>query len=257
MSTHPFQVEELIATLNTTNIGTEALELARLQAQLQQALQVYPQGAPFPTSPVQSACTYSVGAPTNTPTARTPSGPSWYMDATHGRRRRSSSAASARPRGRQMFREEDEDHWRQGDLSRCEMDQDVMEDVEEEAQVDASLYSTTSPIQVARPSTSPTYGSSPTNYALTDPFLAAQLQAAEQRTRQPSFFAQIATAQQNTSPFYTAAQQSEQPQSGASVEAQPPHTTTSIFQTSPRPARHTLTIDTGPCFIPVDAARIR
>jgi hypothetical protein len=31
MSTHPFQVEELIATLNTTNIGTEALELAKLQ----------------------------------------------------------------------------------------------------------------------------------------------------------------------------------------------------------------------------------
>lgn len=31
MSTLPFQVEELIATLNSTNIGTEALELAKLQ----------------------------------------------------------------------------------------------------------------------------------------------------------------------------------------------------------------------------------
>ena len=32
MSTLPFQVDELIATLNSTNIGTEALEIAKLQA---------------------------------------------------------------------------------------------------------------------------------------------------------------------------------------------------------------------------------
>jgi len=255
MSTVPFQVEELIATFNSTNIGTEALELAKLQAQLQQALQTYPQGAPFPTSPVQTAYTHGVGVPTNTPTART------HMDACHGRRRRSSSAASAVSavqRGRQVIREEDEDFWRQGDASRCcEMDQDVMEDVEEEAQVDASLYSTTSPIHFSHPSASPTFGSSPTSYALTDPFLAHQLQAAEQRSRQPSFFAQIATAQQNTSPFYTAAHQSQQLQSGVSAEPQHLPQSSTMFPTSPsRPARHPLTIDTSPRFIPMDATRI-
>lgn len=223
------------------------------QAQLQQALQAYPQGGPFPTSPVQSAYSHNPGAPTNTPTART------HVDAGQGRRRRSSSAASAasgRHLGRQVIREEDEEYWRQGDASRCcEMDQDVMEDVEEEAQVDASLYSTTSPIQFSHPSASPTFGSSPTSYALTDPFLAQQLQAAEQRSRQPSFFAHLATAQQHTSPFYPAAQPQSQPPPATLAEAQPPHSSASMFPTPSRPARHTLTIDTGPRFIPVDPAR--
>lgn len=150
---------------------------------------------------------------------------------------------SARQRVRDTIREEDEDYWCHGC---CDMDQDVMEDVEEEAQVDQSLYT----------SSSPTFGSSPTTYALTDPFLAHQLQAAEQRTRQqPSFFAQIATAQQGTSPFYTAAHQSPQQQqqpSSTSMEMQP---IASIFPPS-RPAPNTLTIDTGSRLIPVDAARI-
>lgn len=91
-------------------------------------------------------------------------------------------------------------------------DEDMMEDVEEEAEVDSSLYATSSPIQYAAAPSPPTQAYSPSTYAyaLTDPFLAAQLRAAEQRTRQPSFFAQIATAQQHVSPFYTAARQSQQ-----------------------------------------------
>ncbi|KAF8592686.1 hypothetical protein K439DRAFT_1626022 [Ramaria rubella] len=256
MSTLPFQVEELISTLNSTNIGTEALELAKLQAQLQQALQGYPQGAPFPTSPVQTAYSHNGGVPANTPTARTPS---WgqYSDPAHTRRRRSSSAASlasatSRPR-RQAIREQEEDLWRQSEATRSEAEQDVMEDVEEEAQVDASLYATPSPIQFTHHS--PTYGSSPSAY--TDPFLAQQLQAVEQRSRQPSFFAQIATAQQHTSPFYAAHQ--SQPQLASSYvqfESQTSQSQPALFSQG-RPARHHLTIDTGLQPFPVDVVRMR
>jgi len=195
MSTLPYQVDELIATLSTSHIGNEAIELAMLQAQLQQALQAYPQGAPYPTSPVQSS--YAGGAPVNTPIP----GAAWVhnMEAAQTRRRRSSSSASAMSARSRRRQTNDED-------------EDMMEDVEEEAEVDSSLYATSSPIQYAAAPSSPTQAYSPSTYAyaLTDPFLAAQLRAAEQRNRQPSFFAQIATAQQHVSPFYTAARQSQQ-----------------------------------------------
>lgn len=82
-----------------------------------------------------------------------------------------------------------------------------MEDVEEEAEVDASLdyvsSNTTGPIQCHHSnSTLQAYSPTTIAYALNDPFLTHQLQVAEQRNRQPSYFAQLATSQ-HTSPFYT------------------------------------------------------
>ncbi|KAF8514804.1 hypothetical protein BU17DRAFT_94061 [Hysterangium stoloniferum] len=238
MSTLPFQVEELIASFNTSHINNEAIELAKLQTQLKQALQSYPQGGPFPTSPVQTAHIHQGAAPLNTPVARTPSGPVWghQSDVAPGRRRRSSSvvsAGSARSRGRQMSG--DAEHH-----SMYDMEQDVMEEVEE-AEVDASLYSNSasSPTQFTNQPHVPSslYACSPTTYAyaLTDPFLTHQLQVADQMNRQPSFFAQLATSQQQNSPFYSAPHQPQPPTS------QPP------YQAQRQPSQHPrhLTIDTS------------
>lgn len=118
------------------------------------------------------------------------------------------------------------------------MEQDMMEDVEEEAQVDADLFSTASPLLYSHPSASTPFANSPTSYGSTDPFLAAQLQALEQRRRQPSFFAQAATAQSHTSPFYGAAHQSQPQQSAALFQAQ----AQPVSQT--RTVPYPLTIDT-------------
>jgi len=149
------------------------------------------------------------------------------IEAATGRRRRSSSvasAASARSRRKQVL-DDDQDM--------------MMEDVEEEQEVESSLYATTSPIQCSVAPSSPVsqaYSPSTYAYAITDPFLAHQLQAAEQRNRHPSYFAQIATAQQNTSPFYAAAAPNRQNDASSQSQdrrnrATHPHLT---VDTSPR-----------------------
>ncbi|GJJ07257.1 hypothetical protein Clacol_001457 [Clathrus columnatus] len=233
MATVPYQLDELIASLKTSHIGNEAIELSNLQAQLQQALQAYPQSGPFPTSPVQSSSfPLHNGAPVNTPVSRTPS--SIVPTTVTGRRRRRSSVASATSfRAQSRF---DDDLF----SSRYDLDQDMMEDVEEEAEVDASLTHVsshaTSPIQFNHPSpinsTYQAYSPTTLAYALNDPFLAHQLQTAEQRNRQPSYFAQLATTHQHTSPFYA-------PSSNSSRE-----TSFSAQSQSQYPLR--LTIDTSP-----------
>lgn len=218
------------------------------QAQLQQSLQAYPQGAPFPTSPVQSP-TFPAhnGPPANTPVSRTPSwAPSIIDPATavsigSGRTRRRSSIASATSSFRAQLSRLDEDFYgpsgSASSAARYDLDQDMTEDVEEEAEVDASLNhvssNATSPIHFSHPnSTLQAYSPTTLAYVLNDPFLTHQLQLAEQRNRQPSYFAQLATAHQHTSPFH-------RPSQNPPPNPSPPSSTQSYPQ---HPLR--LTIDT-------------
>lgn len=252
MTTVPYQLDELIASLSTSHIGNEAIELAKLQAQLQQSLQAYPQGAPFPTSPVQSP-TFSShnGPPANTPVSRTPSwatsvvDPATAISMGPGRTRRRSSIASAASFRAQLSRLEEDFYPPSGSAAsssgaRYDLDQDMMmEDVEEEAEVDASLNHisspspsssshATSPIQFSHPnSTHQAYSPTTLAYVLNDPFLTHQLQIADQRNRQPSYFAQLATAHQHTSPFHRPSQNpppiSSAPPPNSSTQSYPQH----------------------------------
>ncbi|KAI0922005.1 hypothetical protein AcW1_004168 [Taiwanofungus camphoratus] len=206
-------VDDLVASLSSNHIGQEAMDLATLHTQLAQAL--FTQSTSV--SPSVSRRGY---APSNTPTARTPSS-SFCWEPTEFSRGRSSSVASMTSKRASDDRKRDSD----------DMDEDerMVEDIlfssppvsasattshfplSHQQMPSASPSSSYSGMLSRRPSMSTVASSydhsqyelpSPNTslFASTDPFFVAQSQAAQNPT--PSLFAQAGRPSPH-SPFLT------------------------------------------------------
>ncbi|TDL29598.1 hypothetical protein BD410DRAFT_798149 [Rickenella mellea] len=194
-------VDDLVSSLSSNHIGQEAIDIADLQVQLQQALRYQSQQTNNPAF-----------APCNTPTARTPSSINWSQLADANRRRRSSIASLA-------SRKNSVD--RGNDIAEEAMEEDEEGAVEDILSSPMSAVSHNNPestswayhyAQSGNPHVATSGGCEPispshsgSSFASTDPFFAVA-QAPQQQSN--SFFAQNGRVSQQ-SPFLTPTQQSQ------------------------------------------------
>ncbi|KAJ7067917.1 hypothetical protein C8F01DRAFT_1078604 [Mycena amicta] len=154
-------VEDLCASLSSSHVGQEAIDLAALQVQLAQTL--FCQSISSSSVPTQSTDDYA--QPCNTPTSRTPSSSfSWspMVDVS-----RQTDTVSPRRNAEDIFRDEmDEDERMVEDLLMPKSPMSAMPQTPtHKAQQGSATYSS--------------MDASPSLFTSTDPFYIAQLQAAQ------------------------------------------------------------------------------
>ncbi|THU78785.1 hypothetical protein K435DRAFT_699432 [Dendrothele bispora CBS 962.96] len=203
-------VDELVSSLSSSHIGQEAIDLATLQAQLNQAFFAQP----IATSSHSNQPRDSFTQPCNTPTGRTPSSSfSWgqMMDS------------------QRLSRRNTDEHEFMRDLDDME-DERMVEDLLIPSSPVcpssmASLNQTTAKPQnkgsMSFSPSSPQLNAESSTFASTDPFYLAQLQSMQQNTPPPSVFSQLGRPAQQ-SPFM------QQPQRRENIGFTSPSTTIAV-----------------------------